>query len=118
VVRLSFRLSFHQALLGHTGAHWLDEAPDVSCKDSTRQYAVDDPLLSCKWVLRRRLGGWRLSWPGAADDLPPSGPARRRPFDGFTSRAVCWVQGTPALAKHLSLLEALSAAGCETRRLP
>jgi hypothetical protein len=45
---MSFRLSFHQALLGPTGAHWLDDPPEVSCKDSTRQYAVDDPLLSCK----------------------------------------------------------------------
>ena len=50
MVRLSFRLSFRQALLGHTGAHWLDEPPDVSCKDSTRQYAVDGPLLSCNSV--------------------------------------------------------------------
>ena len=45
---MSFRLSFHQALLGPTGAHWLDTASDLSCKDSTGQYAVDDPLLSCK----------------------------------------------------------------------
>jgi hypothetical protein len=45
---MSFSLSFHQPLLGPTGAHWLDDPPDLSCKDSTRQYAVDDPLLSCK----------------------------------------------------------------------
>jgi hypothetical protein len=45
---MSFCLSFHQALLGRTGAHWLDDPPDVSCKDSTRQHAVDDPRLSCK----------------------------------------------------------------------
>jgi hypothetical protein len=45
---MSFSLSFHQALLGLTGAHWLDDLADVSCKDSTRQHAVDDPLLSCK----------------------------------------------------------------------
>jgi hypothetical protein len=44
---MSLRLSFHQALLGPTGAHWLDDPPDVSCNDSTRQHAVDDPLLSC-----------------------------------------------------------------------
>ena len=48
MVRLSFRLSFHQALLGPTGAHWLDDLSDLSCKDSTRQHPVDDPLLSCK----------------------------------------------------------------------
>src|SRR4029450_12771506 len=45
---VSFRLSFHQGLLAPTGAHWLDNASDLSCKDSTRQHSVDDPLLSCK----------------------------------------------------------------------
>jgi hypothetical protein len=45
---MSFFLSFHLALLGPTGAHWLDDPSDVTCKDSTRQDAVDDPLLSCK----------------------------------------------------------------------
>jgi hypothetical protein len=44
---MSFCLSFHQALPGPTGAHWLDDPSDVSCKDSTRQHPVDDPLLSC-----------------------------------------------------------------------
>ena len=28
---MSFRLSFHQPLLGPTGAHWLDDPPDVTC---------------------------------------------------------------------------------------
>jgi hypothetical protein len=45
---MSFRLSFHLALLEPTGAHWLDGPPDVSCKVTTHQHAVDDPLLSCK----------------------------------------------------------------------
>jgi hypothetical protein len=45
---MSFSLSFHQPLLGPSGAHWLDDASDLSCKDSTGQYAVDGPLLSCK----------------------------------------------------------------------
>ena len=54
----SFQVSFHQPLLDRTGAHWLDDPPDVSCLDSTQQYAVDDPLLSCKqWAG----GRWRLS---------------------------------------------------------
>ena len=44
---MSFSLSFHQALLGPSGAHWLDDPPDLSCLDSTRQHALDDPLLSC-----------------------------------------------------------------------
>jgi hypothetical protein len=45
---MSFSLSFHQPLLGPSGAHWLDDASDLSCKESTGQYAVDGPLLSCK----------------------------------------------------------------------
>jgi hypothetical protein len=44
---MSFHLSFHRPLLDPTGAHWLDELPDLSSKDSTGQYAVDDPLRSC-----------------------------------------------------------------------
>jgi hypothetical protein len=45
---MSFRLSFHQALLDPTGAHWLDDPPDLTCKETTGQHAVNDPLLSCK----------------------------------------------------------------------
>ena len=48
---MSFRLSFHQPLLGPTGAHWLDDPSDLTCKDSTRQYCVDGPLLSCNPLL-------------------------------------------------------------------
>ena len=44
---MSFRMSFHLAPLGLTGAHWLDDPSDLSCKDGTRQHPVDDPL-SCK----------------------------------------------------------------------
>jgi hypothetical protein len=46
--RLMSSMSFHQALLGPTRAYWLDDPPDLSSKDATRQYPVDDPLLSCK----------------------------------------------------------------------
>jgi hypothetical protein len=49
---MSFSVSFHPALLGPTGACWLDTASDLSSKDSTCQYAVDDPLLSCKQQVR------------------------------------------------------------------
>jgi hypothetical protein len=35
------------------GAHWLDDASDVSCKNSNRQHAVDDPRLSCNSVPTR-----------------------------------------------------------------
>jgi hypothetical protein len=32
---MSFPMSFHQALLTATGAHWLDDEPDLTCQDST-----------------------------------------------------------------------------------
>src|SRR5207247_782721 len=48
------RWSFHPALLGPTGAHWLDDPPDLSCKDSTGHHAVDDCPLSCKQRIRAR----------------------------------------------------------------
>jgi hypothetical protein len=38
---MSFRLSFHLAPLGLTGAHWLDDPPDVSSADSTQADWVD-----------------------------------------------------------------------------
>jgi hypothetical protein len=46
----SFCSSFHQALLGPTAAHWLDDPPDLTCKDSTRLHAVDDSRLFCNPV--------------------------------------------------------------------
>jgi hypothetical protein len=49
---MSFPLSFHLALLGAPGAYWLDDPPDLSCKDSTRQHAVDGWPLSCKQRVR------------------------------------------------------------------
>jgi hypothetical protein len=45
---MSFRLSFHLALLSPTGAHWLDDPSDVSCKDGMWEYAVDGSRRSCK----------------------------------------------------------------------
>jgi hypothetical protein len=44
---MSFWVSFHPALLSLSGAHWLDDPPDLSCKDSTPQHAVDGSQLSC-----------------------------------------------------------------------
>jgi hypothetical protein len=52
---MSFRVSFHLALLGPTGAHWLDDLSDVSCKETTRQYPVDGCPLSCKQQLGVRV---------------------------------------------------------------
>ena len=48
---MSFHLSFHQASLRLTGAHSLDGPSNLTCKGSTRQYAVDGPLLSCNPLL-------------------------------------------------------------------
>jgi hypothetical protein len=45
---MSVPMSFHPALLGPTGAHGLDDSPDVTCMETTRQHAVDGPRLSCK----------------------------------------------------------------------
>jgi hypothetical protein len=47
---MSFHLSFHLGLHQPTGAHGLDDAPELSCNETTRQHAVDDPLLSCNRV--------------------------------------------------------------------
>ena len=45
---MSFCSSFHEALLGLTGAYWLDDPPDLACQDSTREYPLDGWPLSCK----------------------------------------------------------------------
>jgi hypothetical protein len=45
---MSFCWSFHLASLATTGPHWLDDPPDLSCKQNTRQHAVDGCPLSCK----------------------------------------------------------------------
>ena len=45
---MSFPMSFHQGLLQAIGPHPPDDVPDLSCEDSTQQYSMDDPLLSCK----------------------------------------------------------------------
>jgi hypothetical protein len=39
--RLSFCWSFHQGLLGPTGGYRLDDPPDLSCKETTREHVVD-----------------------------------------------------------------------------
>jgi hypothetical protein len=72
---MSFSLSFHQPLLGLSGAHWLDDPSDASCKDSTRQHAVDDPQLSCK----QQVGG----------SSPPASSQRCRSKACDTRRLTC-----------------------------
>jgi hypothetical protein len=46
-VRRSFHWSLHLALPGMTEPHQLNDGPDLSCKDSMGQHAVDGSLLSC-----------------------------------------------------------------------
>ena len=54
-----FRSAVHQALLGPTGAHCVPgRSTDLSCKDSTRQNAVD----SCPRSCNGRLGFGSPRW--------------------------------------------------------
>jgi hypothetical protein len=76
----SFRFSFHQPILGTSGVYWLDDPPDVGCKDSTRQHAVDDPRLSCK----QQVGG--SSPPPAPQKPQVRGDVDRSPPDRFIAR--------------------------------
>ena len=67
---MSSCLSFPLALLGPSGAHWLDDLPDVTWKESTRQRAVDDPLMSCNQLpCQERPGPARLN--GSLGGNPP-----------------------------------------------
>jgi hypothetical protein len=78
-VGMSFRLSFHLLLLSPTEAHWLDDPSDLTCKDSTQQHAVDDPLLSCNLLScqeRPTTPKPSLLCPAAAFAWSPT-PARR-----------------------------------------
>ena len=54
-------MSFHLPLLGLTGAHWLDDPPDVTCKESTGQHAVDSCPLSYN-PLPACLDRWQSVW--------------------------------------------------------
>src|SRR5215207_9235592 len=91
---MSFRLSFHRGLLSPTGAHWLDDPPDVSCKENTRQYPVDGPLLSCK----QQVGG----------SSPPASSQNRSSEAISVASGGCW-------AKGMSFLRRLS---CRRRAAP
>ncbi len=102
----SFHWSFHLALLSLTGAHLLDGPPDLSCKGSTGQYAVDGPLLSCNSVPARErslvpgaddrvvLHSWPAIVVGLADCLIPPHPGSDWICRGHRSR--CWSWGPPS----------------------
>jgi hypothetical protein len=106
-------MSFHPALLGPTGGHWLDDPPDVSSVDSTRQYGVDDARLSCK----QQVGG----------SSPPASSQNRRLEgcigDVTASATSVWLLGsfavlslhyrTPAPADPGAAVEDQSPAGGE-----
>jgi hypothetical protein len=68
----------------------VDELPDLSCKNSTRQHAVDDPLLSC---IRCSLLGATAVRP-AVSHASPDGISG----DRSTVPAVVWV--TEGAASH------------------
>jgi hypothetical protein len=87
-VARSFCWSFHQAVVGLTGAHWLDDPPELSCKDSIGQHSVDGPLLSCK----QQVGG----------SSPPASSQHRR------SQA-CSADGARVSAGQLAAATGLSA---------
>ena len=71
---MSFRLSFHQPLLGLSGADWLDDPPDLNCKDSARQHAVDEPLLSCNLLPDPLTSGFRARALQYRGDEPTHAP--------------------------------------------
>jgi hypothetical protein len=54
---MSFSVSFHQALLSLSGAHWLDDPSDLTCKETTREHSADGWPLSCK---QQPLAEWAL----------------------------------------------------------
>jgi hypothetical protein len=69
---MSFCLSFHQALLGKSGAYWLDDRPDLSCQDRTAStpWTVGGCLA---WLLCLGLPGPRMICMRASD-LPAAAP--------------------------------------------
>jgi NAD(P)-dependent dehydrogenase (short-subunit alcohol dehydrogenase family) len=62
---MSFPLSFHLPLLSPIGAYWLDDPPDLSCQDSTRQHLVDEGELDVSEAVKNQPIG-RL---GRADEI-------------------------------------------------
>jgi hypothetical protein len=95
-VQRSFSQSFHQAVLGPTGAYWLDGPPDLTCKDSTQQDAVDGLWLSCKQQIRvaatEFLPYWGMGMTG--DTVQTTGrswsPVALPSQDGDLSLAMLW----------------------------
>lgn len=93
-------MSFHRALLGSTGAHWLDDLPDVSCKESTRRYAVDGSPLSCNLLACRKCPTTPRPWHrclAAASGWSPttSEPDRRKPRPSSLARVVAGAEWPP-----------------------
>ena len=127
-------MSFHQPLLGRSGAHWLDDPPDLSCQDTTRQHALDDPLLSCK----QQVGGssppassqscrsgacctcfaWAGSTRGSRLRRLPGVRLRRRPA-GLLGRSSSWpaTSPCPGLATFASPSTRLPAPPIKASRL-
>jgi hypothetical protein len=84
----------------------VDDPPDVSCKDSTSQYAVDDPLLSCNSRLGVRVP--RQLPKGARHSLQVQVFAGRDPLTGRKRWLSRQVRGqTKAAYREAKKVEAL-----------
>jgi len=115
--RRSFHWSFHHGLPATTGVHWLDEAPDLTCQDGTRQHSPGGCPLSCK----QQVGGSSLP-AGACRTTGPRPPHRR------DLRAIRW-RSSPRPRAPLSWWQwwyspswaltcwTLRAPGCSSKRL-
>jgi hypothetical protein len=81
------------------GAHQLDDLPDVSCKDSTRQHAVDGPRLSCKQQVGCPCSDWLAA--SAEHMAVDRGAADSQ---GGGDRADCVLPGAVHLLRHPHLV--------------
>ena len=108
---MSFHLSFHLTLLGPTGAYWLDDPFDLSCKDSTQQYPVDDPPLSCK----QQVGG--SSPPASSQNGRSQAVSVASGGDSaeeMSSSVACRAAGAPAPLRYVGVPPASPLAGVRT----
>ena len=63
---MSFHLSFHLGYSSRRGAYWLDDPPDVTCKDSTAstpQTIRGCLVSSCQWRCTEQGEDDSVVWP-------------------------------------------------------
>jgi hypothetical protein len=119
---MSFRLSFHLPPLGPTGAHWLDDLPDPTCKDSTRQHSVDDPLRVPRQlqkpqlsVIRKRSSGVQVQVYAGRDPLTGRKHWISRQVPWQTKAA--WRQAQKVEAELLEQVDRGEQRGSRTRTI-